>query len=380
MTYNSFGRISGKVSCFGMGCMRLPHKKNEQGMDMIDEEESVKMIRHAISEGVNYFDTAYAYPGSEEVLGKALKGTDRKNVMIATKCPMDEINGYSDYQRIIDESLRRLDTDYIDVYLFHCLNRKGWEKVKSTNGIAFMEEMKRIGKIKAIGFSFHAEHDLFKEIIDAFRWDMCLIQLNILDRDHQAGVNGLRYAGQKDIPVVIMEPLKGGLLGSKPPKEVADLLDSYHEKRSLVEWSFRWLYNQEEVKVVLSGVSSMEQLNDNLRIFSEGRTNVMSRSDEELIKQVKDIYSSIVRVGCTGCSYCMPCPNGVNIPEIFKIYNDSALSTWSEFGKVFYDLVAVSNGRDASKCTGCRTCEKRCPQGIPIVECLKEAHEAMCSN
>jgi predicted aldo/keto reductase-like oxidoreductase len=376
MVYNKFGRISEKVSRFGMGCMRLPQAKNEHGKDAIDEEESIKMVRYAINEGVNYFDTAYTYPGSEDVLGRALKGY-REKVMIATKCPMHEIRDYSDYTRVFDESLRRLDTDYVDVYLFHCLDRKNWEIVKSTNGIAFMEEMKEKGKIRAVGFSFHAEHDLFREIIDAYPWDMCLIQLNILDDEHQAGIKGLRYAGQKGIPVAVMEPLKGGLLGGEPPEEAVKLLDSYPEKRSLVEWSFRWLYSQKEVKVVLSGVSSMDQLKDNIRIFNESDTGVLSRRDEELLKRVKEIYGSKVRVGCTGCGYCMPCPNNVNIPEIFKVYNDSVFSPWTEFGKVFYGMVAVSNGRDVSKCTGCRLCEKRCPQGIPIASRLKEAHEAM---
>ncbi len=380
MVYNRFGKISERVSRFGMGCMRLPQRKDEKGNDVIDEEESIRMIRHAADEGVNYFDTAYAYSGSEDVLGKALEGGYREKVMIATKCPLSEIKGYSDYQRVFDESLRRLDTDYIDAYLFHCLDRKGWEKVKSTNGTAFMEEMKKRGKIKAAGFSFHAENELFREIIDAYQWDMCLIQLNILDSEHQAGVKGLRYAGQKGIPVAVMEPLKGGLLGSEPPEEVTKLLDSYHEKRSLAEWCFRWLYSQKEVKVILSGVSTMNQLKDNIRIFSDANTDVMSRSDEELVKQVKDIFSTKVKVGCTNCGYCLPCPNGVNIPEIFKIYNDSSLSGWSEFGRVFYDLIAVSNGKDASRCTQCRHCEKRCPQGLPIAALMEEAHEAMKSN
>jgi len=377
MVYNKFGNICEKVSRFGMGCMRFPHTMNERGEDVIDEEETIRMIRHAIQEGVNYFDTAFTYPGSEEVLGKALKGGYREKVMIATKCPMHEIRDYSDYQRVFSESLRRLDTNYVDVYLFHCLDRKGWEKVKSTNGLAFMEDMKKKGKTRAVGFSFHAEHELFREIIDAYPWDMCLIQMNILDRDHQAGVRGLEYAGQKGIPVIIMEPLKGGLLGGEPPQEVVSLLDSYHEKRSLAEWSFRWLYNRKEIKVVLSGVSSMDQLKDNIRIFNEAFTDVLSPSDEELLIKVKDIYGSKVKVGCTGCGYCMPCPRNVNIPEIFKVYNDSALSPWTEFGRTFYNLVAVSNGRDASKCISCRLCEKRCPQGIPIADRLREAHNAM---
>lgn len=380
MLYNKFGEISDKVSRFGMGCMRLPRKIDEHGNDIIDEEESINMIRYAIGEGVNYFDTAYAYPGSEALLGKALRDGYREKVMIATKTPVGDIREYGDYRRIFEEELKRLQTDYIDIYLFHCLDRKNWENLKATNGIAFAEELKRSGRIRNIGFSFHAEHELFREIIDAYDWDMCLIQLNILDRDHQAGVRGLRYAGRKGVPVVIMEPLKGGLLGGDPPEEVQELLMGYPEKRTLAEWAFRWLYNQSEVKVVLSGVSTMEQLKDNIRIVNGAGCDVLTPSDEKLILQIRDIYASRVRVGCTGCGYCMPCPRGVNIPEIFKIYNDSALSPWTEFGKVFYGLVAASNGRDASRCVRCKSCERHCPQKLPIADLLREAHEAMKSE
>lgn len=377
MKYTELGNISNKASRFGMGCMRLPQTKNEQGQDIIDEQESIKMIRHAIDMGVNYFDTAYAYPGSEEVLGKALKDGYRERVTIATKIPLGDANSHADYQRIFDEQLERLQVDYIDVYIFHCLERVGWEKVKSADGIAFMEGLKKSGKIKAFGFSFHSDYEIFEEIIDACSWDMCLIQLNILDQNHQAGLKGLRYAAQKGIPVVIMESLKGGLLGNNPPEEVKSLLESYPEQRSLTEWAFRWLYNQKEVKVILSGVSSMEQLEDNIRIFEQAEVGVMTEADQELIEQIRTVYKSKVKVGCTGCGYCMPCPANVNIPEIFKVYNDSALSPWTEFGKVFYGLVATSNGRGVSNCVECKSCEARCPQQLKVVELLKQAHEAM---
>ncbi len=377
MKYQQFGRISDRVSRFGMGCMRLPQTRNEQGNDVIDEAEAIRMIRHAVDNGVNYFDTAYAYPGSEAVLGRALKGGRREKVMIATKCPMHEIHGHVDYRRVLEASLRRLDTDYVDVYLFHCLDRKAWDKVLGTDGIAFMEAMKREGKIKAIAFSFHAEHALFTEIVDAYAWDMCLIQLNILDRIHQAGVAGLRYAGRKGIPVAIMEPLKGGLLGSEPPEEVTALLQAHPERRTLVEWSFRWLCTQPEVTVILSGVSSMAQLEDNLRIFDASEPHVWTDADETLVDQINSVYGKRVRVGCTGCGYCMPCPQGVNIPEIFKIYNDASLSDWDLYGQTYYNLVAISSNRDASRCVGCRLCESRCPQGIAIVETLMAAHGAM---
>ncbi|MCX7772721.1 MAG: aldo/keto reductase, partial [Clostridia bacterium] len=244
MVYTDFGRISQKVSRFGMGCMRYPQMKNERGEDVIDEQEAIKMIRYAIDHGVNYFDTAYCYPGSEAVLGKALKDGYREKVMIATKSPVWECKNHEDYRRLFEEQLERLQTNFIDVYILHGLDRSNYDIVKATDGIRFMKELKESGRIGAVGFSSHAEIDLFKEIIDVYDWDMCLIQLNILDGNHQAGLNGLRYAADKGIPVVIMEPLKGGILGKKPPVEVEELLRSYPEQRSLPEWAFRWLYDQ----------------------------------------------------------------------------------------------------------------------------------------
>lgn len=377
MRYNKFGKVEMPVSRFGMGCMRLPQLQKEDGSSEIDEQEAIRMIRHAIDNGVNYFDTAYAYPGSEQILGKALKDGYREKVLIATKVPPDGLKDQNDYQRIFEEELERLQLDYIDIYIFHCLDKRVWDNVKASGGIEFMEGLKQQGRIKMMGFSFHADYEVFTEIIDAYSWDMCLIQLNILDQDHQAGVRGLEYAASREIPVVIMEPLKGGLFGANVPREVDALLDDYQEQRSMIEWAFRWLYNKEQVKVILSGVSSMEQLEDNLRIFDQANPGVMSEEDNRLINQIREIYAGKVKVGCTGCGYCMPCPNGVNIPEIFKVYNDSFLSSWTEFGKVFYSLVAKDAGKDASNCIGCKKCERHCPQKLSIVSTLKEAHALM---
>ena len=377
MQYTKLNGFGTPVSRFGMGCMRLPQTKAADGTDIIDENESIRMIRHAIGSGVNYFDTAYAYAGSEELLGKALLDGYREKVMIVTKCPMWDVKSQEDYQRLFNEQTKRLQTDFIDIYLFHCLDRTNWEKVIKSDGIASLEQLKAKGSIGKFGFSFHGDEELFEEIIDAYDWDICMIQLNILDQNHQAGLKGLRYAASKGIPVVIMEPLKGGLLGGSAPQEVIALLDAYQEKRSLVEWAFRWLYDMPEASVIISGVSSMAQLEDNLRIFGEAKTGVMSEKDNELMRQVKDIYTSKVRVSCTGCGYCMPCPAGVNIPEIFKVYNDAALSDWTEYGKTFYSLVVASSGKDASNCIECRQCESHCPQAIDIVGTLKEAHAAM---
>lgn len=377
MQYVKFGNLGTEVSRFGMGCMRLPQTKTADGKKLIDETAAIEMIRYAIDHGVNYLDTAYAYKGSEEVVGKALKDGYREKVVIATKTPVSELKEPGDYQRFYDEQVSRLQVDCIDIYILHCLDRSNWEKVKQTGGIEFMENLKAQGKIRQIGFSFHADYELFQEIVDAYPWDMCLIQLNILDDQHQAGICGLEYAASKGIPVAIMEPLKGGLLGNTPPQEVSALLNSYKEKRSLVEWAFRWLYHRPEAKVILSGVSSMDQLQDNLRIFQDADCNVMTEENQELIKEIKGIYHSIVKVGCTACGYCLPCPAGVNIPEIFKVYNDAGLSTWTEYGKVFYSLVASNSGKDASNCLECGSCQMRCPQNIPIIDILKQAHAQM---
>ena len=366
-----------KISRFGMGCMRPPQIKADDGSETIDEQEAIKMIRHAIDNGVNYFDAAHSYPGIEELLGKALLDGYREKVLIATKCPVWAVKQTQDYQTFFDEECSRLQTDHIDIYLFHCLDRNNWDIVKATGGIEYMKELKRQGKVGRFGFSFHADYDIFTEIVDAHDWDICMIQLNILDQNHQAGVKGLKYAAQKGIPVVIMEPLKGGLFGGNVPNEVESLLEEYADKKSLVEWAFRWVGDYKEAKVILSGVSSMAQLNEALRIFDDIKPGSLRQQDFEMIDKIVEIYRSKVRVGCTGCGYCMPCPAGVNIPEIFKVYNDASLSGWTEYGKVFYGLVAAHAGKDASNCIECAQCESHCPQHIEIMQTLKEAHEQM---
>ncbi len=377
MRYNDLGQDGLTVSRFGMGCMRYPKTTDQDGREVTDEAEAITMIRHAVDHGVNYFDTAYAYGGSEEILGKALMGGYREKVVIATKIPVADVKSREDYPWYFHRQAERLKTDCIDIYLMHCLDRNNWEIAKKTDGIRCMEELKAQGKIKKFGFSFHGDYEVFKEIVDAYPWDICMIQLNILDQNHQAGVKGLTYAASRGIPAVVMEPLKGGLLGGDPPERVKELLQSYPEQRPLVEWAMRWLYNFSEVKVVLSGVSSMEQLRDNIRIFDNAQTGVMSESDFELIKRIKETYEGIVKVGCTGCGYCMPCPAGVNIPEIFKVYNDAGLSPWDLYGKTFYSLVALNSGGGAANCLECGKCEKKCPQHLKIIDTLKEAHALM---
>ena len=272
MYYREFGNLGFKISTFGIGCMRLPLLLQPDGStdpSKIDEDEAIKMIRYGIDNGVNYIDTAYGYHGgnSEIVTGKALKDGYREKVKLATKLPVWLANSYEDFGKLLDEQLAKLQVDYIDFYLLHALNKNSWEKVKDMGVLEFLDKAVEAGKIKHPGFSFHDELPVFKSIIDSYDWKMCQIQLNFLDENYQAGVEGLRYAGSKNIPVVIMEALRGGRLARNIPEDILKVWNSYHIKRSPVEWAFRWLYNFPEVTVILSGVSTMEQLKENIEIF-----------------------------------------------------------------------------------------------------------------
>lgn len=381
MQYKKFGDLGFEVSVFGVGCMRLPVMEKPDGSkdySAIDEEEAIKMIRYAIDHGVNYFDTAYTYHGgnSEVVLGKALKDGYREKVKIATKLPLWQAESYEDFEKILDEQLKRLQVDTIDFYLLHALSKERWEKAKNLKVLDFLDKAVEAGKIRYPGFSFHDELDVFKEIIDSYDWKMCQIQLNILDMHYQAGVEGLKYAGSKGIPVVIMEPLRGGKLASNIPDDIQDMWNSAKIKRSPVEWAFRWLYNFPEVTVILSGVSTMEQLKENIEIFDKAVPNSMTDEELELVVKVKELYESKTKVNCTRCNYCMPCPSGVSIPEIFSLYNDASMfETVEEYANRYKNL--IKEEKDASKCIECGNCEAECPQNINIIEKLKEANEAL---
>ncbi len=375
MRTREFAQLGFKTSVFGMGCMRLPQAQTRE-TEKVDEIEAIKMIRYAIDHGVTYIDTAYDYHegASEVIVGKALQEGYREKTKLATKLPLWHVKSYQDLERLLDEQLARLQVDYVDFYLLHALNAKWWQTVKELKVIRFLEEMLVVGKIKHLGFSFHDELPVFKEIIDAYQWDMCQIQLNILDENIQAGVEGLCYAGAKGIPVVIMEPLKGGKLGQNLPTDVLALWEQASEKRSPAEWAFRWLYNFPEVVVILSGVSTMEQLKDNIRIFAEAEPNVMSEEELNLVRKVKDLYKSKTKVFCTGCEYCLPCPQGVAIPRIFAYYNNVFIYNNRDQSASNYQKL-VTKANDVSQCVECGACEQSCPQNIPIIEKLKEAHQ-----
>lgn len=383
MEYRKFGDLGFEVSIFGLGCMRLPLEVQPDGTTdpaKIDEQEAIKMIRYAIDNGVNYLDTAYPYHGgnSERLLAKALKDGYREKVKVATKLPVWLAESYEDFEKLLDEQLAKLEVEYIDFYLLHALSKDRWDKIKELGVLDFLDQAVAAGKVKYPGFSFHDELPVFKEIIDSYDWKMCQIQLNILDQDYQAGVEGMRYAASKGIPVVIMEPLRGGRLAHNVPEDVKALWDQAETKRSPVEWAFRWLYNFPEITVILSGVSTMEQLKDNLEIFSKSAPNSMDEKELELVRKVKELYDSKIKVGCTGCNYCVPCPSGVEIPRIFSIYNDySIFGGAKEFKEMYKGL--MNEGKDASSCVECGQCESECPQHISIIDKLKEAHEVLTS-
>jgi len=378
MQYREFGKLGFKVSAFGFGCMRLPLEElPDRTVDSkrIDEKEAISMIHYAVDHGVNYIDTAYPYHGgnSELLVAKALKGGYREKVKLATKLPVWFVNTYEDFEKYLDEQLAKLEVDYIDFYLLHALNRNTWPKIKKLNVLKFLDRAIESGKIKHAGFSFHDELPLFKEIIDSYNWDMCQIQLNFLDEYYQAGTEGMRYAASKGIPVVVMEPLRGGSLAKNIPQDVKDVWNAAPIKRTPVDWAFRWLYNFPEVTVILSGVSTMEQLKDNIDIFSTALPNSMTEEEVKLVHRVQELYKSKIKVNCTGCGYCTPCPAGVAIPDIFKLYNNSSIfDALDEHMQRYSDL--IQSKKDASLCAECGNCESACPQNISVIEKLKEAH------
>ena len=377
MKYRKMGKLGIEVSAFGMGCMRFPMTKLEDGTEVVDESISTPVIRHAIDCGVNYVDTAYVYSGqkNEMMLAHALRDGYREKVYVATKLPTWACNTREDMDRLLGEQLANLETDHIDFYLVHALNKGSWEKIRDLGIREFLDKAKAEGKIKYACFSFHDGYDTFIDIIDSYDWDMCQIQMNYMDIDNQATLKGMKYAGEKGIPVVIMEGLLGGKL-AKAPDNVQSLYDAFPVKRSPVEWAFRWLCSQPEVATVLSGITNMEQCEDNLRIFNDLEVGCMTEEDEALIANVREAYKSRTKVGCTGCRYCVPCPNEVDITKVFRIWNDLFLYDSKLKGNGGYKRM-IDEGHDASKCVECGACEGACPQSLGIIELLKQADAEM---
>lgn len=372
MQYRTFNKINEKTSLLGMGCMRLPVDNEEK----VQEQEAIDIIRGAIDNGVNYVDTAFTYHGgkSEKVLGKALKDGYREKVLLADKMPIWIAKDEDSVRSIFNKQLERLDTDCIDMYLVHNVSRGIWKRAKKLNLMPFLEEMKAEGKIKHIGFSFHDSYEFFEEMLDEYDWDFCQIQLNYMDKNHQAGVKGLKLAAEKGLGVIIMEPLKGGRITDAIPPAVQEIWDKYPIKKTPAEWAFKWLAHMPEVTVMLSGMSSKVQLEQNIETLSADDVNELTAEDIAVIDKVSDEYNRLIKYSCTGCNYCMPCPQKLDIPSILRYFNDWNVYEQNPSTKLEYSTWLVRHGSD---CVDCKACEAKCPQGLPISQAMKEAAEAM---
>ncbi|AEY66834.1 aldo/keto reductase [Clostridium sp. BNL1100] len=383
MEYRKFGKLDVKVSALGFGTMRLPtdgnvNNSNRLSKDIV-EAEAIKMIRNAIDQGVNYIDTAYPYHGgnSEIVTGKALKDGYREKVMLATKSPTWLINKPEDFDRILDEQLQKLQTDCIDFYLLHALSGESYRNVIVKHEIIKRaEEAKKVGKIKYIGFSFHDNAKAFIEIVDGYdKWDFCQIQYNYMDIENQAGLKGLKYAASKGIGVVIMEPLLGGRLAN-PPKDIRIIMDQNKKGWTPSYWALQWLWNQSEVSVILSGMSNMQQVEENIASANRSGVGLFGKEELDAIDLVRQKYNERAAIPCTGCSYCMPCPNNVNIPRNFELYNESIVHEDIAGAKQTYHNFFDAAGH-AIACIQCKICEEKCPQRISISEWMPKVHNVL---
>ena len=382
MLYRKLGKTGIEVSALGFGCMRLPladpNAKFHENDSQIDEPKATELLHWAIDQGVNYIDTAYPYHGgnSESFVGGALQGGYRQKVTLATKLPSWLVQSRGDMDRYLDEQLTRLRTDCIDCYLVHTITKVFWPDLLKHGLFDFLDKALADGRIRYAGFSFHDELDLFKEAVDAYDWSFCQIQYNYLDEEYQAGRAGLTYAAERGLGVVIMEPLRGGRLAAGIPPAVQQLWDSAPVRRSPAEWAFRFLWNHPEISVVLSGMNHMDQVRENVRVAGDVLPNSLSGAELALIDEARRIYRARMKVDCTGCGYCMPCPAGVNIPGCFTLLNNAHILDDVPTHRIFYN-VHLGQDHKASNCVECGECEESCPQHIPIRAFLKETSELL---
>ena len=363
------------ISVLGYGCMRFTQKAGSIDLDKAEQE-----IMTAYKAGVNYFDTAYIYPGNETAVGKIFQRCGiRDNIYIATKLPHYMVKSIAAAEKIFQEELQRLRTDHVDYYLMHMLTDvKSWDRLKELGILEWLEEKKQSGAIRQVGFSYHGNSDMFCQLVDAYDWDFCQIQYNYLDEHSQAGRKGLMHAAEKGLPVIIMEPLRGGRLVHHLPEKAKKLFAEHEPRRSPAEWALRWLWDQPQVTCVLSGMNSVEMVEENLRIADAARPHELTEEDMLLYKNIVAAINEKMKVGCTGCGYCMPCPRKVDIPGTFsaynKIYSDSRFIGMKEY------LMCTTLRKDstsATNCIGCGKCEQHCPQHIEIRKELKNAAKAL---
>lgn len=375
MEKRSIGKTGIEASVLGLGCMRFPVVNGDN--NVIDEEKAIEMIRYAIDHGVNYVDTAFPYHGgnSEALVGKALKDGYRERIHLVTKSPSWLHETEADLDKYLDMQLERLGVECIDIYLLHTLNQKYWDNYLKLNVFDFINRAKASGKIKHIGFSFHDDYPVFEKIIEAYPWDLCMLQLNYMDMAEQAGLKGLKHAESLGIPVIVMEPLKGGMLAT-PSEEIAAIWNKSTLKMSPVEWALSYVANFENVKVILSGMSTLEQLKENIQMASRLKVNRLDEEALAIVKEVEDTYKSRVKVPCTQCEYCMPCPQGVQIPRVFTLYNKAYIFSAMDAVKAQYHQF-LKPEMQASNCIACGACEPKCPQKIQIIDALKHIASEM---
>jgi hypothetical protein len=377
LIYRPLGGSGVRVSQLGFGAMRLP-LKDENDFASIDEPRADRMIRSAIDKGVNYLDTAYGYHrgASETILGKALRNGCREKIFLATKSPVWLLKSREDAMKYLNEQLTRLRVDTVDFYLLHGLNQMFWKTVKDFDVLGFLDRARESGKIRWPGFSFHDDPDLFREIVDAYPWTLCQIHLNYVDDDCQAGIAGMEYAHKKGLGVVVMEPLRGGKLVRNVPAEVNKIINRLEPGLTPVEFALRFLFNRVETSCVLSGMSTIEQVDENLRIAGKDYVGSLSSKNLADYAAAKAVYKSRTAVSCTGCGYCLPCPQNLPIPVILEMYNDAYMYDALDESRGAYNAFITADRR-ADKCTACGECESKCPQKIPIAATLAEAHKTL---
>lgn len=373
MQYRLIQKTGDEISPIGFGAMRLPLKNGK-----IDRHKASKLIYHAIDNGVNFIDTAYLYGDSESFLGEILQGKYRDKVKICTKLPAINVRKYEDMEEILDEQLKRLQRDTIDYYLIHAVDLKAINRLIKRDLFRFLAKAKKEGKIRHVGFSYHGPKEEFPILIDGYDWDVVMVQYNYFDENVQASMEGIEYAASKGMGVLVMEPLKGGILAGRMPCEVEEIFKKANPNKSTAEWAFEWILNNQNVTCVLSGMNTFEQLNENLAVGE--RVTPMSMTFEELetVEHVKKVMRDSLKINCSTCGYCMPCPQGVNIPECMKIYNEKYLFNHKGlFNQSFMDYYQYVGGimgssGNAGKCNGCGRCLRKCPQKLDIIKELKK--------
>jgi len=379
MNYRQYGKLGYEVSALGMGCMRLPRAFDEAGNASVDLEKAHELIRYAATHGVSYFDTAYGYHArrSEEVLGEALDGGLRGQVKIATKQPFNVMKEQADIRRNLEITLKKLRTDYLDVYLIHNIQAGNWQAIQERKIIKEYEKFRDEGLIRAIGFSYHGGYESFRGVLSAYDWDMCQVQQNMLDADHEVTAQAIEDAGQKGCALVVMEPLRGGGLCAAPAA-VQEIYDEWPQQRTGTEWAFRHLLNYPQVSTILSGMTTLEQLKENIAIFSQpdAAAGCLTEQEKDILRRAKAAYEKIISIPCTGCEYCMPCPHGVGIPGVFAKYNDGmAFGSWDQPQRSYTFMTMAKASADY--CAACGECLQKCPQRIEIIGQLQAAHEKL---